>query len=267
MTRSAKIGLLLAAFACAAPAARADWIVTRDGGKFEIKGSWQVKGKMVVFSMPNGTLSSLRSEKVDFEASQHATEQAKKDAAQAAATASGENPPAAKPKKASVRVLTDKDFKKAAPEPLPATDAKDAKDSKDAKDKAKEPPAKEIAPAGSLQVLTWDRVNPPDPAIAPGVQLAGKIKNTSPDQLTEMALTANLYDEGGALVARVPATLAVSQLAAGETTTFKVNAPGVFGFAAVKFDAQGRGFRLHTATPPTVANQPDASAPPPPPPG
>src|SRR5258708_3984073 len=37
----------------------ADWIVTRQGDRFEIQGTWQLKGKLLVFTLPNGTLSSL----------------------------------------------------------------------------------------------------------------------------------------------------------------------------------------------------------------
>jgi hypothetical protein len=270
MTRAAKIGWLLAALAGAAPAARADWIVTRDGGKLETKGSWQVKGKMVVFSLPNGTLSSLRSDKVDFAASQRATEQARKEAAEGpAAAADKQREAAAKSRRPSVRVLTDKDFKKTLPEAAPAAEAADGKPGKE---KAREPAARDTvpAPAGSLQVLSWDRVNPASPGATPGVQLTGKVRNAGGDQLTELTVTAILYDETGNPVARVPAALAASHLAAGETTTFTVDAPTVSGFAAVKFDAQGRGFKIHTqpaargtAAPPATGETARPDSPPP----
>jgi hypothetical protein len=272
MTRAAKIGWLLAALAGAAPAARADWIVTRDGGKLETKGSWQVKGKMVVFSLPNGTLSSLRSDKVDFAASQRATEQARKEAVEGpAAAADKQREAAAKSRRPSVRILTDKDFKKTPAEAAPAAESPDGKQSKE-KEKAKEPAAKDTvpAPAGSLQVLSWDRVNPASPGATPGVQLTGKVRNAGGDQLTELTVTAILFDESGNPVARVPAALAVSHLAAGETTTFTVDAPTVSGFAAVKFDAQGRGFKIHTqpaakgaAAPPATGETARPDSPPP----
>jgi hypothetical protein len=272
MTRPAKIGLLLAACACAcaASAARADWIVTRDGGKLEIKGSWQLKGKLVVFSLPNGTLSSLRSDQVDLAASQRATEQAKKEAAEAAASgADKQRDPAARPKKASVRVLTDKDFKKAPPEPVPTEPA--AKGGKE-KEKDKEA-AKETVPAppGSLQVVTWDRVKASNLAAVPGVQLTGKVRNSGSDLLTEMVVTATFFDETGASIARVPAVIDVLRLAPGEIGSFTVDAPSVSGFAAVKFDAQGKGFKLRSQPAPkdAAAAPPGGEAPKPasPPPG
>ena len=43
-----------------AGAAHADWLVTRDGARIETKGAWKVDGRRVVFTMPNGTLSALR---------------------------------------------------------------------------------------------------------------------------------------------------------------------------------------------------------------
>src|ERR1700724_268748 len=104
--------LALALLGCAVPAALgADWIVTRQGERFEVRGAPQLKGKLVVFTLPDGSLSSMRADRVDFDASKRATEQAKKAA---------EAPPAAaeapKPKRKALIVLTDKDFKK----PLPA---------------------------------------------------------------------------------------------------------------------------------------------------
>src|SRR6202023_3135637 len=80
----------------------ADWIVPRQGERFEIRGTWQLKGKLLVFTLPNGTLSSMRAARVDIDASKQATAQAKQQAAAP--------PPAAKvePKRKSVIVLTDK---------------------------------------------------------------------------------------------------------------------------------------------------------------
>src|ERR1700720_2168150 len=110
---------VIALAACAAALAlllgpsplHADWIVTRQGERFEIRGTWQLKGKLLVFTLPNGTLSSMRADRVDIDASKQATAQAKQQAAAP--------PPAAKvePKRKSVIVLTDKDFKKPLPDP------------------------------------------------------------------------------------------------------------------------------------------------------
>ena len=77
--------LLLAA---ATPAA-ADWLVTRTGERIEIRGPWQLKSKLVVFTRVDGSLASLRVSEVDLKASERATAEARaeKDAP----------PPAAEP--------------------------------------------------------------------------------------------------------------------------------------------------------------------------
>jgi hypothetical protein len=54
----------------------ADVLVTRDGQRIETRGPWEVKGRMVVFTLPNGTLSSIRADEVDLAASREATAEA-----------------------------------------------------------------------------------------------------------------------------------------------------------------------------------------------
>src|SRR3954466_7306493 len=88
-------------------AAGAGWRVTRDGGRVETKGPWQMKGKLVVFTRADdGALASLRASEVDLDASTKATADAKVQAA-------APPPPVAPQKK--LAVLTDKDFRKPAP--------------------------------------------------------------------------------------------------------------------------------------------------------
>src|SRR3954449_11180111 len=71
------LGLLAWGAAAYAPA-RADWLVTREGGRVETKGPWQVKGKLVVFARAgDGSLASLRATEVDLDASAKATTEAK----------------------------------------------------------------------------------------------------------------------------------------------------------------------------------------------
>ncbi len=70
-----------------AVASHADWLVTQDGERIETKGGWQVKGRMVVFTRPEGTLSSLRLSEVDLDASREATIRAAEAASRPAASA------------------------------------------------------------------------------------------------------------------------------------------------------------------------------------
>jgi endonuclease YncB( thermonuclease family) len=60
--------LVVAAALVAAPAA-ADWIVYVGGGLAEIEGTWELRGRQVIFHSPSGTLLSARAEDVDLPAS------------------------------------------------------------------------------------------------------------------------------------------------------------------------------------------------------
>ncbi len=67
-------------FSLSAPqASHGDWLVTRDGNTVETKGPWTVKGRMVVFTLPSGTLSSMRLDDLDLPASETLTASKKKE--------------------------------------------------------------------------------------------------------------------------------------------------------------------------------------------
>ena len=93
----------IAAFGLCAAAAQADWLVTRAGERIETEGSWQVKGRMVVFTRPGGTLASMRLSEVDLDASREATARAAEAAARPA------EPAPAPPPRQATRVITTDD--------------------------------------------------------------------------------------------------------------------------------------------------------------
>ena len=238
MRKTQAAAILLACAVAASGAARADWIVTKEGGKLETQGAWTVKGKLVVFTLPNGTLSSVRVDKVDLEASRAATEQAKRKA---------EEPPpdvkVEKPRRKSILSLTDKDFKKSPP---PESDA--GKDQKPA-------PGTETTPVNGIQVLSWNRV-PPDQTKADGVQLTGKVRNGSSDLASDIVVTGNFYDDSGTLIAKVPAELSASTLPPGETATFTLTATGTYTFGSVKFTSASQGVKSKPSQPATAGREP-----------
>ncbi len=94
----------IAACGMFAAAAHADWLVTRAGERIETQGSWTVKGRMVVFTQPGGTLSSMRLSEVDIDASREATNRAAEAAARPAEPAPA---PAPAPRKATRVITTD----------------------------------------------------------------------------------------------------------------------------------------------------------------
>jgi hypothetical protein len=103
-----RVVLWLAACGLTAPVAGADWLVTRAGERVETEGSWQIKGRMVVFTQPGGTLASLRLSEVDLEASRQATTEAA-DAAEATAAATPPMPSSAPAPRRPARVITNAD--------------------------------------------------------------------------------------------------------------------------------------------------------------
>ena len=63
MTGRAKAFIVVAAgvaTALAAMPAAGDWLVTNEGKQIETRGPWEVKGRQVIFTLPNGQLSALR---------------------------------------------------------------------------------------------------------------------------------------------------------------------------------------------------------------
>ena len=216
--------LVLGALAgLAAPALRADWLVTREGARVETKGAWTVRGKLVVFTTPTDTLASIRLDEVDLDASRRATEAAVERAEKVA------EPEAPKRRKPSVRVLTDADFKR----PTPPGEGEAA-----AGDEAPAP-AGDVS-SGGLEVVSWERVAEPGEE---GVRLAGMVRNNSNEQMTDVEVYAQLYDEAGTLIARFAAELAAATLGPGESAQWTVVADGVQTFSSIRFQVRSRGFR------------------------
>lgn len=204
--------VLMGILAAAAPL-QADWLVTREGGRVETQGAWKVKGKLVVFTQVDGTLSSLRLTEVDLEASQKATEAAKIQAVQPP-------PPPAPPKK-KLAVLTDADFKKATP---PSEEA------------AAKPAGAPAAPAGPVSVGNWTRSELADGS---GVEIRGTLQNATDDMVVNSAVEVQLYNEAGDQVGTASALLTSTSIQPRGTMEFRAIFPGVFAFSDVKFEPRG----------------------------
>jgi hypothetical protein len=203
------LGLLLIAVSPAG----ADWLVTRAGGRVETRGAWQVKGKLVVFTQADGSLSSLRLADVDLEASRKATDEAKAQAGK----------PAPEPVKKKLVVLTDKDFRKAAAPAAAAVPVQPAEPG-------------QPASSGPVAVSSWKRVDLPDNG---GLEVQGTLHNTTDDVVVNAAVEVQLYNEAGEQVGTAPGILSTSAIQPKATADFRARFPGVFTFADVKFEAQG----------------------------
>jgi len=209
--------LALAALLLASGAARADWLLTRDGARVETKGPWKVDGRRVVFTQPDGTLAMLRTEEVDLDGSAAATAEAIRLAT---------TPPAPPAKREPVIRLTEKD--------IPPME-----------------PSEEEAPASAegegglsssgLEVISWDKTAN---ATGDGLEIFGTIRNQGADMVTSPTVLVAIYDEEGGLLGTNNGVVNAPSVQPGKTVNFRVAFPGIPDFAAVKFDAQGTGFKV-----------------------
>jgi len=212
--------LLLAALLGAAPAA-ADWLVTREGGRIETKGPWKVEGRRVLFTQPNGTLSSIRTDLVDLDLSAAESRRAREAAARAPEPATRAEP---------ILRLTEKDLP-----PVPA-----------APEEAAEPArAKSDQPVNSgLEVTQWERA---ETQSGEGTEIFGSVKNAGNANVTSPTLIVTLYDADGRLIATSEGRVNAAAIPPGQSASFRAVFPGVDDFAAARFDAQGTPFATRSA--------------------
>jgi hypothetical protein len=250
--RSAPL-LLLAGAALATGLSRpaaADWLVTREGARVETHGPWQVKGKLVVFTAADGTLSSLRASLVDLDASQRATADKQKMV---------EEDIVAKPaeRKRPMRSLTDKDFPHSgADRPAEPGKAEGKGDGKgDIKSDVKTEGAKGAKSETTINkgksspvvVGSWQKVERDQ---KDGIELFGELKNESGDIASQVVLTVTLVDETGGVLATGEAILTASSIEPHSATNFRAVFPSVYTFASAKFDIRSAPLRLQAVPEP-----------------
>ncbi len=194
----------------------ADWLVTHDGARIEIQGSWQEKGRVIVFTARDGTLASMRTSEVDLEASRVLTEEE---------AAAREKPPAAvaTEKKPSVLVLTDDDVNHVDPT---AFEAGAARDEGDAGDEGGSPP--------DLEVTNW-RQSDLDEG---GVRIRGTLRNNGKKTAVGLTMDVNLLDVQGVVVATRPGVLTSRALQPSEMANFQVDFPDVILFNTASFSVE-----------------------------
>lgn len=98
-------------------AAVAEVLLLKDGSRVETRGAFEVKGRRVLFQDTQGKLVALRLDEVDLDGSRAAGHPIP------AAAAGTQSPAAAKPKKAPVLVLTDRDVAHVDPDDVEAVEA------------------------------------------------------------------------------------------------------------------------------------------------
>lgn len=194
----------------AVPPANADWLVTRDGARVETDGPWEVRGRQVVFTLPNGTLSALRLDEVDLEASDKAT----------AASLAEEAPPPA-PERRPVLVLTNDDLPRRARSAAPSEEgAETPAEEGDAPADDGEPPR----PASTVAVTSW---NAQPSADVSGLELVGVVRNTGSGIAANVTVSVTVVDPEGRTLLETSAFLRSDAIAPGRSTTFRALLPGI----------------------------------------
>lgn len=224
MRYSIYVGAALAIL-CVAPTS-ADWLVLKSGQRAETKGPWQVKGKLVVFTQPDGRLSSLRLDDVALDESAAATARARDSSP--AVTAAPEVP-----KRKAVLTLTDKDVAHVndTGESTPAVKPADATTT-------------DPVSQGLVKVGGWEKIRTPDGL---GTEIHGSVINPGKNTATDVKVVIKAYGAEGKLLVTADAVMEKTVITPGDSTTFSAVLPGVSSLSTALFEVQSRG--LVTAPP------------------
>lgn len=206
------LGTLLAAVR----PALADWLVYKDGTRLQTAGGWETKGKLVVFSLPNGMLSTVRTEELDLDASREMTRL--RQEASSKRQRAADDLEQAEPRPKAAIVLTDADV--AHVNPAQFEDSSDAE--------SDEP----VVQKRDLEVTKWGQSE----ADADGIMIVGMLRNTSGRVSTSIELTAVAVGENNDVLLSQPATLDTTTLMPGQTTRFEALLRRVFTFRELKFE-------------------------------
>lgn len=224
--------VLLALGLAGGPPAAADWIVTTDGERIETRGPWEVKGRLVVLTLANGELASMRLSNVDLEASRRATQEAARAMQAAPAEAEDAKSAGADAPRPSKIVLTDDDFTTVR---RPVVDAEE--------EDAEGDETQSVAP---LVVIASEDAQDPETG---GMVVSGILANRSNDALANVALTVRLLDVEGEMLEEMDAELSSPSLSPGARASFRARFPDVLAFAEVEFEP--RSVALLTASEPS----------------
>lgn len=219
--------------------ATADILVMKDGAHVQTKGSWNVKGSVVVFTLPNGTLSSVRTREVDLDRSAQATaaqrEEMERDAE--------ENEP---PPRRVVREITSETVPLASPKVLAAEAAAAAGEETEESDTESA-----SGPNRLLEIADWQRTEQPDGSS----EIVGHVRNKTENAVGQVAVRITVYGDGEVLKSGY-AFLAAPALGPRRETSFRMPLEDVFVYDDVRFDLEGMEIMLRpTGSAESTANE------------
>ncbi len=195
----------------------ADWLVTRDGQQIETRGAWEIRGKAVIFTLPNGTLGSMRVKEVDLEASR---------ALEESLAAKHVAPSEEMEEKTPVLVVTDADMSPRALRRGP----EDSDSPGEVSDAAPSP----AAPISAVAVAQWERVDEPGEL---DFEISGTVRNGGSDMALDLKVSISLFDENGQSLVTTIAKVTKDTLVPGESTEFTAGFDSqVSDYDRVEFD-------------------------------
>ena len=202
-----RTALALALSLAAAPAA-ADWLVMRDGSRVETRGEWKVKGPIVVFTLPNGTLSSIRLSEVDLDESAQATYEAENPPADEKQEEQEQEEEEEAPKEAVIEI-TDADIKRAPVRRAAGEDGAAGNGPGSSKE--------DVEINEPFELLTWN-VTPN----ARGLEMTGTLAYRGEEPIVEgLNVIVRLQTPEGYTLSETSASLRTRMLRTGAATSFR----------------------------------------------
>lgn len=219
---------------CLAVSTESAWLVTTEGEELEIRGDWQERGRLIVFTRPDGTLASIRASQIDLEASRQRSELIVREVK-----------PVTEPVEArqeSIAVLTDENIKhfgsgaggtfSAATSRPASTEEAPGVDGSDPADQNKRQPSPEGLAVDDWRYLQSDA----------GTEVIGVVRNNGEDIYASIEVRVLVYGVDGELITTRNAQLANPILAPGRQSEFRLLLPQTFGVDRAEFNLTGVPF-------------------------
>ena len=213
-----------------------DWLVTTEGSNVETEGAWTVKGRQVVFTLPGGTLSSLRLSEVDLDKSASLTAEARKPKVKVA-------PP---PPRKSVLKLTDADVGHVDPSSIPNPFEEVIEADGEIADENGEESSPAADRSSRIVVENWAQE---ESTARGGWTVTGTLRNTSEGELRGISLSVHALDGTGEVMGQVQADVASTVLAQGGTTIFSAFFSGIEEADDFNFNPLARLVKVKTPVP------------------
>jgi hypothetical protein len=218
--------LLALLFSALAFSASADRLVLRDGTIIPTRGPFQIKGRVVIFTQPNGTLSSLRVDELDLDASRPPSR--------------GETPPLADipappGQEASLSAPSPEDESLPVPKNLTPLGREQLSPAPPPLLPDAEPRAgTRQGEAEHLLVRSWEST------VDQGLEIRGRLVNASSNLATGIVMRVTVLGPDDRVLEEKKATLNRTRLSPYDELAFSVSFPELTGFAFVHFAVESQ---------------------------